>query len=114
MNFIQILKTVLSIGAATVPTILNVVAPGMGTLVGTILTSVLTIEAKMGAGQGNAKAAAAAELLSVSAPAIVQLIELQTGKQLADEDLFAQGVSQMQEGAVKVLNAFRILPKPSA
>lgn len=111
MNFISILKTVLSIGARTVPVILQTVAPGIGTIAGTIINAILQAEAKIGAGNGATKASAVTESLNIAAPLMVKMIEQQTGKELADEEMFGEGLAQMQEGLVKMLNAFRILPK---
>jgi hypothetical protein len=111
MSFISILKTVLSIGTKTVPSILAVVAPGIGGIVSTVLNAILQAEAKVGAGNGAAKAQIVTDTLNVAAPLMVQILEAQTGKEIADEALFAAGLAEMQEGLVKVLNAFRILPK---
>ena len=111
MSFISILKTVLSIGAKTVPTILTLVNPGIGAIAGTVINAILNAEAKIGAGNGAGKAQAVTESLNIAAPLMVSLIEKQTGKELADEELFSAGLAELQEGLVKILNAFRILPK---
>lgn len=110
-KIVSILKVVLQIGAAAVPSILQVVLPGIGDLVLTILNAALNAEAKYGAGTGAQKAAAVTEAVNIAAPALVSAIERQTGKELADEALFASGVAQVQEGMVAILNAFRVLPK---
>lgn len=110
-KIISILKVALCIGVNTVPSILNTFAPGMGTLLSTVISNVLTAEAKHGPGQGASKASTALELTNAAIPAIVQLIERQTGKELADEALFAEGVQELQEAVVKIGNAFRVLPK---
>jgi hypothetical protein len=109
MGILSILKKVLLIGAQTVPAVLSMVNPGLGMIVTTVLNAVLKAEAQIGSGNGAQKAEAAWNLLDVAAPAMVQLIEMQTGKQLADEVLFQEGLHLLQEGQVKVLNAFGLL-----
>ncbi len=111
MKFLNIVKKILSIGAVAVPVILNGISPGLGALVGTVLNSVLQAEANVGNGKGEEKRHTALSSFQVAAPAVVALIESQTGKQLEDEVLFAEGIEMMQEGIVKILNAFRVLPK---
>jgi hypothetical protein len=111
MKLLTIFKTALNIGSVALPVVLNAVSPGVGTLVGSVLTSVLRSEAVLGPGQGDKKKQFSLECLQVAAPAIVQLIERQTGKELTDEEQFTEGVAWIQEGIVMVLNAFRILPK---
>lgn len=109
MSIISILKKVLSIGATTVPVILGTINPGLGVLVGTVLNAILKTEAQMGSGNGAAKSEAVWNLVDTAAPAIVGMIELQTGKTLVDQVLFQEGLAAMQEGQVKILNAFGLL-----
>lgn len=114
MGIVTILKKVLMIGAATVPSLLGLINPGLGVLVTTVLNAVLKAEGQLGAGNGAQKAAAAWDMVDTAAPALVQMIELQTGKKLADQELFQEGLQMLQEGQVKVLNAFGLLLPKSA
>ena len=111
LKFVNILKTCLSIGAATVPSILNTLSPGWGCLVSTILSAVLNAEAAIGSGKGEQKSVVALNAVQAAIPALVALMEKTTGHNLRDEDLFAEGIGEMQEGVVKVLNSFAVLPK---
>ncbi len=97
----------------TVPSILNTLSPGWGALVSTILSAVLNAEAAVGNGKGEQKTVVALNAIQAAMPALVVLMEKTTGHNLADEELFAQGIHEMQEGVVKVLNSFRVLPKTS-
>lgn len=113
MSIISILKKVLSIGLQTVPAIAAMVNPVFGALLTTVINSVLKTEAKMGAGNGAAKLDAALDLTDTAVPAIVALIETSTGKELVDNELFANGMTDVHNGVVKILNAFRVLPNPA-
>lgn len=114
MKFLTILKSALHIGTVALPAILNAISPGVGTLVGSILASVLQAEAQIGPGNGDKKKDVALHTVQIAAPAIIQLIEKQSGKDLSDEEEFGQGLTLIQEGVVKILNSFRILPKGAA
>ncbi len=111
-TFFSILKKVLQLGAIAVPAVLQTVSPGVGTLVATILNAILSAEARYGAGTGAQKADAVTDAINTALPALVDVIEQRTGKELADQTLFANGLAQVQEGLVQILNAFRVLPKP--
>lgn len=112
--FVGVAKGALSIGKDTVPMILEVVSPGLGTLIAAIVQAVLRAEAQFGAGRGAEKMEAALGMVEVAAPASVAAIERATGRELADEEQFAEGIRLITEGVVKLLNAFRVLPPPPA
>ena len=87
-------------------------APALAPLVHTSLSAVLAAEAKFPkTGSGKERAAWASEVVAVSAAPIISGIEAATGKELVDEMLFQEGMEAINEGLVKCLNAFRILPK---
>jgi hypothetical protein len=109
MSFLSILKKVLLIGVQTVPAVLATVNPGLGMLTTTILNAVLKAEGQLGSGTGVQKAETAWNLIDTAAPALVAMIEMQTGKQLVDQVLFQEGLQLLQEGQVKVLNSFGLL-----
>ena len=89
-------------------------APAFAPLVHTSLSAILAAEAKFPkTGSGGAKAAWASEVVAVSAGPVIAAVEEATGKELMDEALFQQGLESINEGVVKCLNAFGILPKNS-
>jgi hypothetical protein len=114
MKFINILKSVLSIGANTVPSILEAVSPGWGALINTIVTAILNAEATLGSGKGAQKKNIALDAIQTASPVIVALIEKTSGHTLVDPSGYAAGVASIQDGLVSVFNAFRILPKSAA
>ena len=89
-------------------------APALAPIVHTSLSAVLAAEAKFPkSGSGAERAAWASEVVAVSAASVISGIEVATGKELADEALFQQGLESINEGVVRCLNAFGILPKNS-
>lgn len=109
--FVSLIKTVFSIGKESVPAILNYVLPGIGPLVNTVVSAILTAEGKFGSGTGDQKFEYVQEAVTVASPAIIQALETGLNRELADENLFAAGLNKTIQGLVDVLNAFRILPK---
>ncbi len=115
MRFVQFLrKAVGLIGGVAVPAIIQSINPAMAPVVQAVLSAVLSAEGRHGAGQGAAKKDWVLEVLQTSSPLIIQTIERATGKELADDEAFAAGMSQVVDGFVAILNAFRIMPKPVA
>jgi hypothetical protein len=108
-KFLSFLKTALNIGQTAVPLILNTVSPGTGAIVQAGLSAILNAEALFGSGDGQKKMDAALTTMQVAAPGLIKLIEVQTGKQLANEELFAEGIRELTEGLVKILNSFSLL-----
>lgn len=89
-------------------------APAFAPLILTSFNTILAAEAKFPkGGSGGAKAAWASEVVAVSAGPVIAAVEEATGKELTDEALFQQGLESINEGVVKCLNAFGILPKNS-
>ena len=87
-------------------------APALAPLVHNALSAALAAEAKFPkSGSGAERAAWASEVVAVSAAPIIASIEMATGKQLVDEMLFQQGLDAINEGVVRCLNAFGVLPK---
>lgn len=113
-KFLNILKTALKIGAQAAPDVIGIWSPPIGRLVGAALSSVVQSEAIHGPGNGDKKRETALLGMQVALPVILTLIEEQTGRKLADEALMGEGVEQVQEGVVKMLNAFQVLPKKAA
>ena len=76
------------------------------------IRAIVAAEGKFPAAKSGAdKAAWAADVIAVSAPEIIAAIETTTGKELADEALLQEALSDINNGLVKALNAFRVLPK---
>lgn len=114
MNFVGILKKIGMIAGQTAPQIISLVSPPLGALVNTVMHAVLLSEAKVGPGNGEAKKQEALQAIQVAVPLVLQLMEQQTKKDLADDALFASGVEKLTDGLVDIMNAFRVLPKPAA
>lgn len=87
-------------------------APALAPLVHNALSAALAAEAKFPkSGSGAERAAWASEVVAVAAAPLIASIETATGKELVDEALFQQGLESINEGVVKCLNAFGVLPK---
>ncbi len=115
MNFIQslvqITKNVLKIGAQTVPVIVSAYDPPLGALIGTIVQSVMTVEAK-GAASTDAKREAALSIVQAAMPAIEQIFTANL-KAIQNPDLFALGVGKLQDGLVDIFNSTGQNTKPA-
>ena len=113
LRFLSFLKVALRVGEIALPVVANAVVPGIAPLITTVLNSILTAEGQFGAGNGSAKLQASLTMTQVAAPALIHIIESTTGKSLADESGFAEGVQDLTSSLVKILNAFEVLPKSS-
>jgi hypothetical protein len=96
---------------AVAVTALSTFAPGILPLVTSALDGLLAAEAKFGAGGGSDKLNWVLDFISVLSPRIVRDIEAATGKELVDDALFEESIRDLVNALVKMLNAFRILPK---
>jgi len=105
------MKRLLGVTAALAPIAVNAFAPGLGPLVSAVINAVFLAEEKLGAKKGAEKFAAVLDYLTVAAPGLVRSIEQSTGKEMVDQELFDAGLTGIAEGIVKLLNAFRLLPK---
>lgn len=93
------------------PAALTMLAPQLSPLVDLSLRAVLAAEGTIGPGNGVEKARYATQQTSIFAPVLIRQIEVATGRELVDEDLFQAAMQDLNEGVVKLMNAFRILPK---
>lgn len=96
---------------ALAPVAIGAFAPGLLPLVELSVRTVVAAEGAFGAGKGSEKAEYAHQQALLYAPVLVRGIEQMTGKELVDEELFGAALRQLNEGAVMLMNAFRILPK---
>ena len=105
------LKRIMGVGAQLAPIAVGMFAPGLAPVVATIINAVFLAEEKLGGKKGVEKFSAVLDYLTVASPGLIRSIEQSTGKELADQDLFDAGLAEIAEGIVKMLNAFRLLPK---
>lgn len=111
MSFVGILQKIGLIAGQAAPQIISLVSPSLGSIVSTVLNSILVAEAKLGPGHGDQKKIDALSSVQVAIPVILELVKATTGKELADEALLSSGVEKLNDALVDVLNAFRIMPK---
>jgi hypothetical protein len=105
----KILKGVAG-GAAVALPIVRAFVPGpAGLLIDVIGGAIIKAEAELGKGNGKAKAERAASIVADAAPALVAAVEANTGKELADEELFAVSLGQLQQGVFGILKSFRLI-----
>lgn len=93
------------------PLAVGVFVPQFAPLVHMTVRAVLAAEDKLGGKTGEQKAAFVADQVAIFGPLIVQTIEQTTNREMADEDLFSEAMRDLCAAVVKVLNAFRVLPK---
>lgn len=110
--FISFGKVLLQVAGVALPVVANSVGGPIAAVIGIVTNAVLKAEAQVGAGNGQSKAELALGMVEISAPAIIQSIEAATGKQLADDALFGEAMKGLNDDVVKLLNAFKVLPKP--
>jgi hypothetical protein len=111
VSFVSILQKIGMIAGQAAPQIISVVSPPLGSIVSTILNSILITEAKIGPGRGDQKKQDALSAVQVAVPLILQLVRSSTGKELADEKRLMEGIDKLNDGLVDVLNAFSLLPR---
>jgi hypothetical protein len=86
--------------------------PAFTPLVNVTMRAIVAAEGKFPAAKsGSEKAQWAADVVAVNAPDLIAAIETATGKQLMDEELLRDALSDINNGLVKAMNAFRVLPK---
>jgi hypothetical protein len=90
--------------------VINVLAPGAGSLAGTIITSILAAEQKFGRGKGAEKGEYALELIGAASPAVIENMERMLGKELVDQERFAAVMARLRDDYVEVLSCFDVLP----
>lgn len=105
----KILKGVAGGASVALPLVRAFVPGPVGILVDVIGGAIIKAEAELGSGGGSAKAERAAGIVAEAAPALVSAIEVQTGRELVDEDLFAVSLGQLQQGVFGVLKSFRLI-----
>ena len=97
---------------AVAPLAANVFFPAFAPLINVTLRAIVTAEGKFPAAKSGAeKAAWVADVVAVNAADVIAAIEHATGKQLADEALLQDALANINDGLVKALNAFAVLPK---
>jgi len=111
MRFLNLLKNVLTVGGNAVPSIVSAINPVAGNITSLIVNSVVQAEAKLGPGNGAAKKDYVLESIQLAAPLILQIAEQASGRDLADDQRFIDGVGKLIDGYVDLLNSFKVLPK---
>jgi hypothetical protein len=98
--------------AQTVAPLAGLFLPAFAPLINVSLRAIVAAEGKFPAQKSGAdKAAWAADVVAVSAPELIAAIETATRKELADEALLHDALADINNGLVKAMNAFRVLPK---
>lgn len=110
-RFVGILKVVGLIAGKTVPEALTIASPIAGSIISTLLKSIFVAEAKFGPKKGDEKKSYVLETVEIAAPMMLQTVEAATGKDIADDELFAQGLSKMIDGLVDLMNSFGVFPQ---
>ena len=86
--------------------------PAFAPLINVTLRAIVSAEGEFPAAKsGTDKAAWTAKVVAVNAPDVIAAIEKATGKELTDEALLQEALSDISNGLVKAMNAFRVLPK---
>lgn len=96
-------------GAAIALPIAGIVNPALAPAIGVITNAILTAEKTKVS--GAEKAIMAQGIVADASPAIIAWLEQASGKEMIDEKLFSEGMKDLQEATVKLLNAFGQLPK---
>lgn len=109
--FVGLAKVMGKIGTVAIPEIARAYNPALGGLADLVVNSILQAEATHGPGAGEAKMNTALSNIDTATPLILRLLESSTGRDLADDALFAQGVHKLADGYVDVMNALKVLPK---
>lgn len=111
MRWLSILSKVGIIAGRTVVDVAAASNPLIGGLTDVVLRNVLAAEGVLGPGKGEQKRDMVLAAIEAASPLILRLAEQGAGKDLADDEQFARGVTKLTEGLVEILNSFRILPK---
>lgn len=90
--------------------VLTAFAPGFLPLIQISMRAIAAAEVRYpGEKTGADKAAFTSSIVAVLAPEIISEIERSTGKQLVDDDKFAEGMKLINDGLVACMNSFGIL-----
>lgn len=105
-------KALATAGAAAVsPELVPVIAP----VIQMAVDGAVTAEKNFGAGKGVSKLRFALELAGSLTPRILEQIESSTGRKVENRLLLLEGMRDVVNGVVKVLNSFGLLaPKAEA
>lgn len=109
--FIWLGKTVLRIGASTVPDVVAAYNPPLGVLLRSVLSSVAITESQASATSGLTKKELALLGVQAGIPAL-EIAFSSAGKPIVNPELFASGIEKIQDGVVDILNATGDLAKP--
>lgn len=108
--FLGLLKRIGVVALEAAPIAASAINPVLGPLVQTLANQILVAEQQHGNGTGATKQQQVAAAVDGMAPMIVASLTGIAGKQVQDAELFAQGLSRIQEGLVDVFNATGVLP----
>src|SRR3982750_3758425 len=100
VSFVSILQKIGMIAGQAAPQIISLVSPPLGSIVSTILSSILVSEAKLGPGRGEQKKQDAMSAVQVAIPLILDLVKASTGKELCDDKLLTTGIDKLNDGLV--------------
>lgn len=75
------------------------------------LQAITAAEDKHGSGNGEAKKITALTIVDQHLAEILRFAEQVSNKELVDEDSFAQGVHELNDALVKIMNALHFMPK---
>ena len=103
-TILNFLKSCLMIGVQQAPAIIGAYNPLLGALASNVLSAVVQAEGLIGPKQGDIKRNVSAALLTAKGADIAAIFDA-AGKPIKNADLFAAGVSKIQEGIVDILNA---------
>lgn len=106
MKTIEAIKRIAGVGLTAV----GFADPRLAGISRAIIEAITTAETMPGK-KGAQKALAAQEIVKGSLPDAIKAYEAMFGKEIADEALLAEALALQQEATVKILNAFRMLPK---
>lgn len=101
---------VLKVGEVAAPAALTVFGGPFGTLVGQQLSAVLAAQVRLPNGTGEDRKQTAMDMMTISAPSTIAMIEQLTGHKMQDEARFLTGVESINDGIVDVLKAFGVIP----
>lgn len=98
-----------SLGMAGASVVFPELVPVLAPVFQMAIDGAVTAEKNFGGGQGVSKFKFALDLAAVLTPRILGEIERKTGRKLADRLLFDDGIRDLVNGVVKVLNSFGLL-----
>lgn len=112
MGFKKFFGKLFGVAQVVAPIAAGAFFPAFAPLINSTLRAIIMAEGMFPAAKsGPDKALWVSNVVAVNAPDVIEAIEKATGKELSDQVLLQEALADINNGLVKAMNAFKVLPK---